>query len=470
MSAIHENPVADVTVEAEQAILGALLTDSRAIDRVEFLRDEQFFLQTHRRIFAAIRRISARGDVPDVMLVWTALKDASHAENDSLAYLNQIAGSSPGGANAKRYARMVADRWTLRNIASVALDLADKARNPKGTEPAAIVETAITALEALLPKAPKSRQFLSGWLTDIVDRIDAEYQGNAERTKLVSTGLRDLDAKLDGGMRPGEVIIVAGRPSMGKTAAALGIADAASTTDAPALVFSQEMPGEQLALRALSRASGIPIPKLKDGSKMVDADFALLTTGLADLNDDRILIDDRPELSIAQIRSSARDVKREHGKLGVIVVDYLQLMAETEGSNRTQSVGANSRGLKALAKELDVPVVVLAQLNRKLEERADRRPIMSDLRDSGEIEQDADIVVLLYRDEVYNPDSADKGIVELNVAKQRNGSTGVVPAIFVGERTAFLDAHAGVQFGAVREKKAVGFGSRRASKLYTEID
>ncbi|WP_250452732.1 replicative DNA helicase [Caballeronia sp. ATUFL_M2_KS44] len=463
MNSILEAPVADVTTEAEQWILGALLVDSRAIDKVDFLREEHFQLQRHRRIFAAVRRLAAKGDVPDTMLVWSAMKDAGHADVDSLPYLNDLAQSAPGGANAKRYAQMVVDRWTQRNIVSFALDLVAKARNPQGMEPRKIVEGAIVSLEALLPKAPKGRRFLSGWLTEIVERIDAEYGGSDAHTMLASTGLRALDAKLDGGMRAGEVVIVAGRPGMGKTAAALGIADASSSAAAPALIFSQEMPGEQLTLRALSRASGIAINRLKNGSKMADADFALLTKGVTDLMDDKIIIDDRPALSIAEIRSAAREAKREHGKLGVIVVDYLQLMAESEGDNRTQSVGANSRGLKALAKELDVPVVVLAQLSRRVEERPNKRPLMSDLRDSGEIEQDADIVVLLYRDEYYHPDSIDKGVVEINVAKQRNGSIGVVPAIYVGERTAFYDAAEGTDFGAPREKKSAGFGARARS-------
>ncbi|VXC59970.1 Replicative DNA helicase [Burkholderia sp. 8Y] len=466
MNTIPEAPAADVTTEAEQSILGALLVDSRAIDKVDFLREEHFLLQGHRRIFAAVRKLAAKGDVPDTVLVWSAMKDSGHADGDTLSYLNQLAQGAPGGANARRYAQMVVDRWTLRNIVAVGLDLAAKARNPRGTEPRKILDGAFASLEALMPKAPQGRRFLSGWLTGIVERIDAEYSGSDEHTKLASTGLRALDAKLDGGMRTGEVVIVAGRPGIGKTAAALGIADAASAQDAPALIFSQEMTGEQLTLRALSRSSGIPINRLKDGRKMADADFALLTKGVTELMDDKIIIDERPALSITEVRSAARDVKREHGKLGVIVIDYLQLMAESGGDNRTQSVGANSRGLKALAKELDVPVVVLAQLSRKVEERPNKRPLMSDLRDSGEIEQDADVVLLLYRDEYYNPDSMDKGIVEINVAKQRNGSIGVVPAMYVGERTAFYDAAEGVNFGSSLEKKSAGFAARARSSAW----
>ena len=447
MNNVIENEQRDMVAEVEQSILGALLVDSKAFDKVGFLREEHFLTKQHRQIFTAIARLSAKGDTPDCVLVWTALKNAAHADAGTLAYLNDLAQNSPGGANAKRYAQMVVDRWTMRNIVSVALDLAEKARNPQGATPESILQGAMASLEGLMPKAPKGRQFLSGWLGNIVERIDAEYHGDDTHTKLLSTGLRDVDYKLDGGMRGGEVIIVAGRPGMGKTAAALGIADAAGAADAPAVVFSQEMPGEQLTLRALSRASGIPIHKLKDGRKMDDADFLLLTKGTQDLLVDKIIVDDRAALTIADIRSAAREVKREHGKLGVIIVDYLQLMAESEGDNRTQAVGANSRGLKALAKELDVPVVVLAQLSRKVEERPNKRPLMSDLRDSGEIEQDADVVVLLYRDEYYNPDSTDKGIAEWNIAKQRNGSNGVVAAAYVGERTAFYDLAQGTTFG-----------------------
>ena len=455
-----ENEQSDVVAEVEQSILGALMVDVKAFDKVGFLREEHFLTKQHRQIFTAIAKLTAKGDTPDCVLVWTAMKNTGHADGSTLSYLNDLAQNSPGGANAKRYAQMVVDRWTLRNIVSVALDLAEKARNTQGATPESILQVAMASLEALMPKAPKGRQFLSGYLSGIVERIDAEYHGDDSHTKLLSTGLRDVDDKLDGGMRGGEVIIVAGRPGMGKTAAALGIADAAGAADAPAIVFSQEMPGEQLALRAVSRASGLPINKLKDGRKMDEADFILLSKGVTDLLEDTIIVDDRPALSIADIRSAAREVKREHGKLGVIIVDYLQLMAESEGDNRTQAVGANSRGLKALAKELDVPVVVLAQLSRKVEERPNKRPLMSDLRDSGEIEQDADVVVLLYRDEYYNPDSMDKGIAEWNVAKQRNGSNGVVAAAYVGERTAFYDLVPGTQFGrsAAAPTKKRGFG------------
>jgi replicative DNA helicase len=248
-------------------------------------------------------------------------------------------------------------------------------------------------------------------------------------------------------MRPGQLIVIAGRPAMGKTAIALGVAESAAHKGGATLFFSQEMPGEELANRSLSRASGLPLDKILDGRKFEsEEDFSRLTAGTVKVSELELLVDEQPQMSLAEIRARARNAKRRHG-LGLIVIDYLGLMADGEGNTRNEKVGANSRGLKALAKQMEVPVVLLAQLNRKLEERHDKRPMLSDLRDSGEIEQDADIVLFLYRDEVYNPNTRDRGIGEINVAKQRNGPTGTVAAAYIGERTLFADLMPGTQFG-----------------------
>lgn len=427
------------------------MTDARAIDKVDFLRGEHFMARCNENIYTAILRVNDRKDAPEPYLVWQEMVSTKRAPADNsdlmLAHLQTLVNSAPSGANAKRYGEMVRNRWLKRNGRAIALDAADKFDNPNGDTPEKIVRDAVASLEALLPSAHVNRRFLRELLNKTVERIDAEFNGVEWSEKPISTGLRDLDEKLDGGMRGGEVVIIGGRPGSGKTAAALCVADAAGKPDAVALVFSQEMPGEQLALRALARASGLSINKLKNGRNMVDADWSLVHKGLSELREDRVIIDDRPGLSLAQVRSVAREVQRQNG-LSCIVLDYLQLMAETEGDNRAQAVGANSRGLKSLAKELNVPIVVLSQLSRKVEERMDKHPLLSDLRDSGEIEQDADIVVLLYRNGYYYPGCIDEDIAELNVAKHRNGETGLVRAQYVGERTAFYDVDPGRHFAS----------------------
>lgn len=449
MNAPHDLPadhglaVPPHSLEAEQSILGALMTDNEAIDRIGSLRAEHFYRYDHRVIFEHISKLILAGRKADIITVLEALGASGKAESvGGLAYLNAMVQSAPGSAGIVRWAEIVIDRAKLRGLISAADEISSMAFHPDGKTVTEIIDLAQSKLEPLTETRSNDAQLISAYLPNIVERIDAQFHGSETKARVWSTGLRDLDAKLGGGMRGGQLIVVAGRPSMGKTAIALGIAESTAQDGEPSLFFSQEMEGEELCNRALSRASGLPLDKILDGKKFDrasnSADWTMLTKGVQHVADLQLIVDARPGMSLNEIRSQARMIKRRNG-LGLIVVDYLGLMAATEGNNRTEQVGANSRGLKTLAKQLGVPVVLLSQLNRGVEQRPNKRPMMSDLRDSGEIEQDADIIIFLYRDEVYNPDSPDKGLAEINVAKQRNGPTGIVRATYIGERTLFAD-------------------------------
>lgn len=444
------------SVETEQSILGALMTDNDALDRIGHLRAEHFFRYDHRVIFEAIQKLVVSNRRADLITVLEALKASNQADQvGGLVYLNNLVQNSPSSAGIVRWSEIVVDRWKLRGIISAADEIAAMAYHREGRTVEQILNEAQAKFEPLVVTTSKDAQYIGSYLLPIVERMDDQQNGREVRLRALSTGLRDLDAKLGGGVRPGQLIIVAGRPAMGKTAMSLGIAEAAASVGAPSMFFSLEMPGEELCNRALSRASGIPLDMIIDGKKMPEdgkaAEWVNFSRGVDKVSDLQILVDERSGVSLAEIRSQARKIKRQHG-LGLIVIDYLGLMADGDGNTRNEKVGANSRGLKALAKQLEVPVVVLAQLNRKLEERGEKRPMLSDLRDSGEIEQDADIVLFLYRDQVYNPDSKDRGIGEIHVAKQRNGPTGTVGAAYIEERTMFCDLMPGTRFGEKEEK------------------
>lgn len=440
------------SIEAEQSTLGALMNDNDGFDRIGHLRVEHFFRHDHRVIFGAIQKLIVSNRRADLITVYDALTASHQAEQvGGLPYLNSLAQNSPSAANIRRYADIVIDRWKLRGIISAADEISAMAYNRDGRTVEQILNEAASKFEPLVVTTSKDPQYISAFLTPVIQRIDDQYHGREAKVKTLSTGLRDLDAKLGGGLRPGQLVVIAGRPAMGKTACSLGIAESAAQNSAPTLFFSQEMSGEELANRALARSSGLSLDKILDGRKFEnDAEWSRLTEGTVKVSELDVIVDEQPALSLSEIRARARTVKRRHG-LGLIVIDYLGLMADGEGNTRNEKVGANSRGLKALAKQMEVPVVLLAQLNRKLEERSNRRPMLSDLRDSGEIEQDADIVLFLYRDEVYNPNTRDRGIGEINIAKQRNGPTGTIGAAYIGERTMFADLMPGTRFGEPEE-------------------
>lgn len=443
MNARQDNPeglaVPPHSLEMEQAVLGALLVDNEAIDRIGELREDHFYRYDHRLIFRFITSLILNAKRADAL---TVLERASYAGKDQeiggLVYLNSLAQNSLGSSNIARYSEIVVERWKLRGVISTVDEMSSEAFSPRGKSASEIIERGQANLEKLSESRTGGPVLAREGLAQLVTDIDEQYHGVLPKS--LATGFADLDRKLDGGMNDGELIIVAGRPSMGKTAFAMCIAGHVVEAERPmpVLVFSMEMPTKQLNMRNLARLGGIPLSHIKNGANMVDADWPGLTRAVQILADVPLFIDETPALSLMEITNRSRAIKRKHG-LRMIMVDYLGLMSGGEGDNLTQVIGYYSRGLKALAKQLDVPVVVLAQLNRSLESRPNKRPMMSDLRDSGAIEQDADTILFLYRDEVYFPDSMDRGTAEVIIAKQRNGETGHVRLAFMGEYAKFAN-------------------------------
>jgi replicative DNA helicase len=323
--------------------------------------------------------------------------------------------------------------------------------NRNGAEVSEILGSAQAKFERMADSRGTEPQSLAACFELLVHDLDEQYNGRATVTA-VPTGYKDLDARLDGGMFAGDLVIVAGRPSMGKTAFALGIAEHHSIAE-PVLMFSMEMCAQQIAMRHGSRAGGVPMGRMKDGRRLHDGDWAGITEAAQRAIAAQLFIDDRSGLSLYEVQNTARRIKRKHG-LGLVVIDYLGLMTGGEGDNRTQQIGSITRGLKGLAKQLGCPIVLLAQLNRGLEQRPNKRPNMSDLRDSGEIEQDADTILFIYRDEVYHPDTADKGIAEIIIGKQRNGALGKVGLSYTPELTRFSDLSPGVLFGETQQSRS----------------
>ncbi|CAJ4869193.1 replicative DNA helicase [Burkholderia pseudomallei] len=425
------------SVEAEQSVLGALMLDNAAIDRIGGLRADHFYRAEHRAIFESVTRLVVVGRTADVITVAEELKTTGRIQaTGGLSYLNALVQNTPGSANVTRYAEIVIDRWKLRGLLTAADEVRALVFERKGRAVSDLISEAQTKFELLAESRSDGPKFVNEYLVPVVEEIDARARG--EPSKVIPTGFRDLDDALDGGMNAGELIVIAGRPGMGKSALALGVGANVAHRGNTVLVFSLEMPGRQLTQRGLAREGRIALPRLKDGAKMTDSDFANLTKAVNRLAVMPMLIDESDGLSLTEITSRCRAVKRRHG-LSLVIVDYIGLMSGGEGESRTQQVGSFTRGLKGLAKRLGVPVIALSQLNRGVEGRPNKRPTMADLRDSGEIEQDADAILLLYRDEVYDPNSAYRGTAEIIIGKQRNGETGMARLAYVGEHTMFAD-------------------------------
>lgn len=448
MNAPHDLPadyglaVPPQAIEAEQSVLGALLVDNEAIDRIPELRSDQFYRYDHRIIFETIAKMIMAGRRADVITVYEALCTAGKDEQvGGLGYLNALAQNVPGSAGIRRYAEIVIERAQLRGILCAVDEIGAMVYNRAGRTAAEILAEAQARLEPLTEARSFAPKEVGPVLTTIVEAIDRRFHGG--ELELVSTGFRDLDAKLGGGLRGSELIVVAGRPSMGKTAFAMCIGSSVAKTGGVVLVFSLEMSAESLHQRNLAREAGLPLSHILDGKKFCDADWPRLTHATQIMSEMQMLVDDDSSLSLAEIVSRSRAVKRRAGCLDLIVVDYLGLMSGGMDENQNLRIASYTSGLKGLAKRLDVPVVLLSQLNRDLEKRTNRRPQMSDLRDSGAIEQDADIILFLYRDEVYNPDSPDRGTAEIIIGKQRNGETGPVRLAFNGEFQRFADLASG---------------------------
>jgi replicative DNA helicase len=433
------------SVEAEQSVLGGLLLDNTAWERIaDFLTESDFYRADHRQIYHHITRLIEVNRPADAITVSESLESTKELEGvGGLAYIGALAQNTPSAANIRRYAEIVRERAIMRKLAETATNIAETAYNPMGREPAQLLDEAESRIFAISEQGARTRQGfveMQPVLTEVVERIDLLYnRDNPSDVTGVPTGFADLD-RMTSGFQPGDLIIVAGRPSMGKTALALNMAEhAALDAGLPVGIFSMEMSAAQLAMRLLGAIGKLDQHRLRTG-RLAEDDWRRLTDAVGRLSEAPIQIDETAALNALELRARARRLHRQYGQLGLIVVDYLQLMsASSQGENRATEISEISRSLKALAKELNVPVVALSQLNRSLEQRPNKRPVMSDLRESGAIEQDADVILFIYRDEVYNPDSPDKGRAEVIIGKQRNGPIGTVMLTFQGEYTRFAN-------------------------------
>lgn len=431
------------SIEAEQSVIGGLLLDNAAWDRVaDIIGESDFYRADHRLMYRHISKLIGHSRPADVITVAESLESTRELDSvGGLAYLGALAQNTPSAANIRRYAEIVRERAVMRKLAAVGTDIADSAYSPMGREAGQLLDEAESKVFAISEEGARGRQgFLDmqPLLTQVVERIDMLYnRDNPSDVTGVPTGFTDLD-RMTSGMQPGDLVIIAGRPSMGKTSLAMNIAEfVAVENHLPVGVFSMEMGAAQLVMRMLGSVGRLDQHKVRTG-RLADEDWRKLTDAVGKLNDAPVHIDETPALNALELRARARRLHRQYGKLGLIVVDYLQLMsASTQGENRATEISEISRSLKALAKELNVPVIALSQLNRGLEQRPNKRPVMSDLRESGAIEQDADVILFIYRDEVYNQDSPDKGKAEVIISKQRNGPIGTVTLTFQGEYTRF---------------------------------
>ncbi|MDW9243172.1 replicative DNA helicase [Burkholderia cepacia] len=427
--------------EAEQSVLGALLVDNDAFDRIGDLREEHFYRFDHRTIFEIASTLIVAGKTADIVTVFEIAREHGKADSfGGLAYLNALAQNTPGSAGIARWSEIIVDRWRLRGLASAADRISESAFNTQGRPVSEIIAEAQASLEPLAATRTFEPQLPAPVLLKIIEEIDSRYNGAP--LAVTPTGLRDLDEKFGGGMRGGDLVVIAGRPSMGKTAISMTIGGNVAHDTGTVLIFSLEMPAKQLHQRNLARIGGIPLPHILDGRRMTDEDWPRLTHATEVLSNLPMMVDDTSGLTLPEIVSRSRTVKRRHG-LSLVIVDYLGLMTGGTDERQDLRIGSYSAGLKGLAKQLDIPVIALAQLNRGVENRPNKRPGMADLRDSGAIEQDADSVLLLYRDEVYNPDSPDRGTAEIIIGKQRNGETGAVRLAFSGEHQRFADLSSG---------------------------
>jgi len=428
------------SLEAEQAVLGGLMLSPNAWDSVaDRIVEADFFRRDHQLIFRAIGELAAKGQPRDAVTLGEWFQ-SNHLEEQvgGTRYVLEIAASTPSAANVVAYADIVREKSVLRQLIDAGHDIAGQAFNPEGRDSREVIEFAEQQVFRIAETGARGRQ---GFVTVRQATVDAfgllqqRFETRGAVTGL-STGFTDID-HMTAGLQPGDLIILAARPSMGKTALALNMAESGAIKGKRAVaVFSMEMSASQLAMRLISSLGRINQQHLRTGD-LDDADWPRINTAITMLADAKIFIDDTPSLSPMELRSRARRLKREHD-LGLIVIDYMQLMVVPGNKeNRATEISEISRSLKALARELSVPVIALSQLNRSVEQRTDKKPVMSDLRESGSIEQDADVIMFIYRDEYYNPDSQSKGVAEILIGKQRNGPTGQVKLRFFGEYTKF---------------------------------
>jgi replicative DNA helicase len=428
------------SLQAEQAVLGGLMLDNNSWDAVaDRVTEEDFYRRNHRLIFRGIAQLAERNDPFDAITLSEWLEQNRLLEDTGgLAALGRLAQDTPSAANIQAYADIVRENSIMRQLIEVGNKIANSAFTTEGRDSSALLDHAESLVFEIAERGKRGRRGfrdIRSLLGAAVDRIDKLFQQDDPITG-VPTGFTDID-EMTAGLQPADLIIVAGRPSMGKTTLAMNFAEnAAIKHRLPVAIFSMEMPGEQLALRMMSSLGHIDQHKVRTG-KLDDDDWPRLTSAVSLLDSAPLFIDDTPALSPMELRARARRLKREHD-LGLVIIDYLQLM-QVAGTreNRATEISEISRNLKALAKELNVPVIALSQLNRSLEQRTDRRPVMSDLRESGAIEQDADVIMFIYRDEVYNEESPQKGLAEVIIGKQRNGPVGTRLLTFRGQFTRF---------------------------------
>ncbi|MEP6941980.1 MAG: replicative DNA helicase [Betaproteobacteria bacterium] len=432
------------SMEAEQSVLGGLLLENAAADRVaDIVSARDFYTEVHRVLYETILGLITDNKPADVVTLGEALGSIRKLDYiGGMAYLGSLVDNVPTAANIRRYAEIVRERSILRDLAAVGGEIADNAFNPLGRSVREILDQAESKVFNIAEHGARGQQGfqeLRPLLTQVVERIEFLFnRDNPSDVTGIATGFTDLDS-MTSGFQEGDLVVIAGRPSMGKTALALNIGEhIALALKMPVAVFSMEMGATQLAMRLIGTVAQVDQQKLRTG-RLSNEDWERLSSSLGKLNDAPMHIDETPALNALELRARARRLSRQYGgKLGAIIVDYIQLMqAVGEGENRATEISEISRSLKALAKELKVPVMALSQLNRSLEQRPNKRPVMSDLRESGAIEQDADVILFIYRDEVYNPETPDKGVAEIIIGKQRNGPIGTVPLAWRGEFTRF---------------------------------
>ncbi len=428
------------SIEAEQSVLGGLMIANHAWDDVaDQVGPSDFYRGSHRQIFIQMAKLVEASEPVDVITLSEALNNNDELEQvGGLPYLAELAKNTPSAANIRAYAKVVRERASLRSLINVANEIVDSGYNTEGRDSADLLDEAERKIMQISEERPKTGgpEEINPLLKRSVERIDELFNSGGNITG-ISTGFIELD-EMTSGLQASDLIIVAGRPSMGKTAFAMNMVEhAVLNGDKPVVVFSMEMPAESLIMRMMSSVGRINQTKVRSG-KLDEEDWPKLSSAVSRLKDRPLFIDDTPALTPIEVRSRTRRIAREHGDLGMIMIDYLQLMQVAGSSEgRTAEISEISRSLKAIAKEFTCPVVALSQLNRSLEQRPNKRPINSDLRESGAIEQDADVIMFIYRDEVYNEDSADKGMAEIIIGKQRNGPIGTKRLAFIGQYTRF---------------------------------
>lgn len=440
MSSDWNERVPPHNIEAEQSVIGAIFLEPEAFSTAsEILIAEDFYRASHQRVFAAMMKLADRGEPIDVVTVTTYLNNVKQLEEvGGVAYLMQVAESVPTAANIEYYCRIVEEKGLLRRLIRAATDIVTSGFEKEDEVENVLNEAEKSILEVSSRNNSGSFKEIKDVLIDVYDKIEQLHESQGDVTG-VPTGYQELD-RITSGFQKNDLIIIAARPSVGKTAFALNVAQSVAVkTDEKVAIFSLEMGADQLVQRMLCAEGNIDSQRLRSGQLQPD-DWGKLTMAMGSLSNAGIFIDDSPGIRVSEIRSKCRRLKQEHG-LGMIMIDYLQLIQGSAGSNenRQQEVSEISRSLKGLARELEVPLIALSQLSRGVESRQDKRPMMSDLRESGSIEQDADIVGFLYRDDYYDSESEKENIIEIIISKQRNGPTGTIELAFVKEYNKFVD-------------------------------